>query len=265
MSGRPGGGGGRGGGAAAGQAPYAPGENDRLPWLALSVDDAIKQEEGTIRPILVLYYKSDMAKDCCAANFERIVFKDRSVVEFAKKFKCVRTTEMSEGKIKQYGLDTKKPAIFLFDAEGGLLHKVQVCQNPRTYFRAMTSAFKLNDTRMKLKKKYLALRKKARENMGSEKYGVALRSIESMLKKRDLLAGSVLSMIQSDRKEIVSIGQQWLSDADKKRGDEELLEAYEMYKKIKKEFARLDSLGKDAERCAKQVKAELKDLGLTVN
>ena len=229
------------------------------------MDKAIKQEEGTIRPILVLYYKPTMAKDCCAANFERVVFRDKVIVELASKFKCVRTTEMSEQKIKQYGLDLKKPAIFLFDAEGGLLHKVQKCQNPRSYHRAMTSAYKLNSTRMKLKAKYLALRKRARSDMESEKYGAALRSIESMLKKRDLLAGSVLAMIQSDREEIVTIGTEWLSNANQMRDDQELLEAYDLYKKIKKEFARLDSLGRDAGRCAKQVKAELKDLGLTVN
>lgn len=205
-----------------------------------------------------------MAKDCCAANFERVVFRDAAIVEFSKKFKCVRNLELSDELKKRWALDAKKPAILLFDAEGGLLHKVQECQNPKPYLRALSAAYKLNSTRMKLKDRYLALRKKARESIVKGKYDKALKTLESMLNRREVLAGSVLTMVQSDRQELEAIGRKLFAQANELREDQELIKAYDLFREVKKQFARLDTIGRDAARCAKQVKAELKDLGVSV-
>jgi len=216
-----------------------------------------------MRPILVFMFKGDMAKDCCAANFERALFMYKPVVDLAKKFKCVKTSDYSIA--ERYGVSGKKPAVLLLDAEGGLLHKTQKCSDPRKYLRVVKHALTLNQKRVKLKDKYLALRRDARNHMEDADYAKALKDIESILKKRELLMGQVLSLVKADHAELKTTGERLIAQAGDLRGKEKLLEAYELYKEVAKGFAKLDDLGRSADRCAKEIRGELRDMGVSVH
>ena len=241
-----------------------PGENDRLPWLSGSLTQAVRQEEGATKPILVYVYDGGMAKDCCAANFERAVFMYKPIVDLAKKFKCTKVAGMEDPMIKTFKLNKKKPAILLLDAEGGLIHKTQDCQDPRRYLRVVKQAYSLNGKRMKLKESFMAMRHEARKAIDKKDFNAALKKLEKMMKKEELLTGHVRSLIATDRATIVETGEEMLLKAKTLRDNKKLLDAYDLYKQVSKDFSRLKQLSKDAGSCAKEVKRELRDLGVTV-
>jgi hypothetical protein len=99
-------------------------ENDRLPWradfggaTAGSSDPGISvigTELKMPRAGLLLLVGAGDGMDCCAANFERAVFRDRDVVELAKsRFVSYRADRTSGAGLKMYAklkLDSKKPA-----------------------------------------------------------------------------------------------------------------------------------------------------------
>ncbi len=166
--------------------------------------------------------------------------------------------------MKPFDLKAKKPALLLLDAEGGILHKQQLCVDPKKYLKIMKSAAFLKAKRIKLRDRYLKLRRDARTEMTNGEYAKALRTLERMLKRRDMLTGHVLALVESDREELEAIGEDLLDRANQLRDDRQLLDSYELYKQIDKEFARLRSLSRKADRCAKEVASDLKRMGVKI-
>ncbi len=232
-----------------------------------SLDRAMNREEGSKRPVLVLLYSSGLAKDCCAANFERAVFRYKPMVDFAtRNFTCYKYTTLGYGSfnaLKRLNLDKKKPAILLLDAEGGVLHKQQYCIDPKKFLRIAKSAARLNAQRVKLKKKYMAMRREARASLETGEYSKALRTLDRMLKKRDQLSGHVLLLVEDDRAQLEVIGNDLFEKANQLRGQEQLLDAYRLYKEVQDEFSRLKGLSREARRCARDVASDLKKMGIT--
>lgn len=259
------GGGGVGGGGASGQSPYVPGENDRLTWAnATNLSRILNREEGNTRPLLVLVYSSSHAEDCCAANFERTVFRYDRVVSMAKSFDCMKyQTSGNSPLYRKFGLNKKKPAILLLDAEGGLIHKQQECADPKKYSKVVKSALGLNQKRIDLRQKYLAKRQEIRDMIEGREFKKALRSIEKTLKKKNYLMGDVQNMIEADQAEIAEVGQSLFDQAVELRSKKQYQEALGLFKEIKKEFAKLGTLSKEASKRAKEVSKTMRDLGLS--
>lgn len=207
-----------------------------------------------------------MAKDCCAANFERTVLRDRDVIELARGFQAFKY-EMENAKeaYERYELDKKKPALMLFDAEGGFLTKNQKCMNPKDFVKVMKGAFALNAKRIKFKEKYLAQRREARAFIEDGEYRKALRELDGLMKKREYLAGPVLDLVQKDRVELEGIATDMFAKATNLREKNELIEAYKLFKEIKVEFAKLQDIGKDAGRCTRELATELRKMGITLH
>lgn len=211
---------------------------------------------------MLYLYKGSMTKDCCAANFERAVFMYEPVVKMFKDYHCKKSTEYSDKLVKLFGLNPKKPAILLLDAEGGLIHKTQICSDPRKYMRVLKKATALNAKRMKLRKDFIALHKELKAKIGQEEYADAVRSIERAMKKREFMTGYVAQLIEGEKARVQSIGQSLLAKADDLRENKKLLAAYDLYKEIEKEFAKIDDLSDHAKKCRREVAGKLRDLGV---
>lgn len=208
-----------------------------------------------------MVYSDKWADDCCAANFERAVFKTEKVVNYSKQFDCYKFSAMSTSPIfRKFKLNKKKPAILILDAEGGLIHKHQKCINPNDYLKIMKSGFSMNAKRVKLRARYVKMRDEIRTQIDSKDYAKALRDIDKALKKRQFLMGDVITMLENDRKEVEDIGQEMFNRAVGLQESDKLEEALDLFKQIKREFRKVEKLSDDADRCAKDVTKAMKAL-----
>ncbi|MEM7167443.1 MAG: hypothetical protein AAF581_18420 [Planctomycetota bacterium] len=211
--------------------------------------------------MLVLVYSDKWKDDCCAANFERAVFKTEKVVNYSKQFDCYKFSAFGTSPIfRKFKLNKKKPAMLLLDAEGGLIHKQQKCINPGDYLKIMKSGFSMNAKRVKLRARYVKMRDEIRSQMDAKAYAKALRDIDRALKKREFLMGDVIAMLESDRKEIEDVGQEMFQRAVSLQENDKFEEALDLFKQIKREFRKVKKLSDDASRCAKDVTKAMKAL-----
>lgn len=225
----------------------------------------MQREQGGKRPLLVYVYSSSHNEDCCAANFERAVFRYDRLVDYSKRFECVKLECSGTSPLyKKYSLIKKKPAILLLDAEGGLIHKQQKCADPRKYLRVVKSAEALNKKRIDLRTKYVAQRQKVRDQIDGKEYSKALKGIDKVLKKRDLLLGDLQDMLDQDLNEIEAIGNEMFDRAVGLREKKDYYEALDLFREIEKEFAKLDSLRKKATSHAKETVKKMRAEGLPI-
>jgi len=112
-----------------GQNPYKPFENDKLDWLAPDKESAAPalSRKGGSKPAIILFIGYGDAEKCCARTFERIIFKDQSVVDLAKSsFITVRTDRESE---IAKSFKVKGPEIVFQDGEGDEVARFIECTN----------------------------------------------------------------------------------------------------------------------------------------
>jgi len=207
-----------------------------------------------------------MNEDCCAANFERALFRYESTVEAFQSWACykveVGTTQPDE--LAAYDLRKDKPALLLLDAEGGLLHKQQLCVDPAKFLKVIESAKRLSDLRFRLKERHLSKRAEARDFIEDQSYDRALRILDDLLSEREKLSGQVLSLVEEDRTKLAATAREKLDEAGRLRSENQLLESYRLYEQIEKEFARLEDLGSEAEEHRKEVGQALRKMGVRI-
>lgn len=249
-----------------GAAPYNPGENNILEWIrGGTLNDALQREEGSMRPVLVYLYRSDMNENCCAANFERALFRYQPTVRAFGRFACYKIesrTVKEKALLEQFDLRGDKPALLLLDAEGGLLHKQQLCVDPKKFLRVISSSVRLSDLRVRLKSSQLVQRTKARKLMDEKRFDEALRLYERLERKPEALGGHVERLVASDLGEIEQIAETLLASAGKLHEDKKLLDSYRLYREIEKEFSRLEDASREAKRHARALSGKLRRLGV---
>ena len=209
-----------------------------------------------------------MSKDCCAANFERSVFRNRDVLEVASKFTCVKydmaLEEIKDGAgiIERFELNGLKPAILLLDAESGLLHKQQLCVNPPEYVKIIKSAYALNGVRVKMRVRFEKKERKARGQIEKGNFGDAHRLLSQIRVNRDKLLGSVSRQVDADLSLIQKSGQELLDEARRLEEGKQLIAARSLYKKVAKEFSRFPEMKLEAGRNARRISGKLHRMGL---
>ena len=70
-------------------------------------------------------------------------------------------------------------------------------------------------------------------------------------------------LVEEDRLQLEVIGNDLFEKANQLKGDNQLLDAYRLYKEVQGEFSRLKSLSGEARRCARDVAVDLKKMGIT--
>ena len=233
----------------------------------MPLHDAFHREQGSIKPILVYVYTSDMNDNCCAANFERALFRWEAAVKEFKDWACYKVQVHSidgEKELKPYELNKKKPALLLLDAEGGLLHKQQLCVDPGKFMKVIKSARRLSDLRFKLKDRHLAKRSKAIDYIEKGSYDRALRILDDLLETPEKLSGHVATLIDEDRTKLTGVAQKQLEEAKSLADNNKLLDSYRLYKEIEKEFSRLNELSREAQEHRRAIAKELRKMGVRI-
>lgn len=155
------------GGPISGQDPYTPFENDRVTWSGGSSETGrtfvVPPPEADVevrRPAILLFVSGQDGASCCAANYERFVFKDKKVVELAKEqFATVRADRggLSEDELKAWKLTRAKPALILTDSEGLIAARWDACTSASVVHAAMVQVLK----RSRVKARHAEEQKKA--------------------------------------------------------------------------------------------------------
>ncbi len=256
------------------QTPYVPGENNRLDWKdGLPLEEAgdaspapgsaagTGTSTGTAAPppVLVLAYGSDMAKDCCAANFERTVFRTKAVVDVARSFECVKVAygTAAAGALGAFELKPEKPAILLLDGERTLIHKQQSCIDPQKYFPIIREALSVHEKRMKGRDAFAAKLADARAKLEAEDCAKALKAVDGVLRKRAELTGRLLAEAARIKAALIAKGGAWMSEAMALRVEGKLEEALRLLERVGRDFATVPELYKEATKAAIEVQAEL--------
>jgi hypothetical protein len=113
-----------------GQDVYKPFENNKLPWLAGNNETAASalSRQGGQKPSLILFLSSSDSNKCMARNYERVVFRDQSVVDFAKaNFVCVRLERLGP-QAKPFNVNG--PELIVQDSEGTEVARFIECTTP---------------------------------------------------------------------------------------------------------------------------------------
>ena len=229
--------------------------------------DALHRERGSMQPIVVFLYSSKMAKDCCCANFERALFRDKYASEQFKLWSCYRQlietlNEDEKALVNGYDLRDDKPALLFFDSEGGLLHKQQLCVDPPKFVKVLKSSKKLSDLRLRLRDSHMAQRTSARGHIEAGRYGRAIRVLDSMVKNKKVMSGYIVELVTQDMREIEQKASTLLVEAAALHQDRRLLDSYRLYQEIEKEFAKLEDLSKEASKHRKELLTKLRGLGI---
>ena len=245
-----------------------PGEHNVIKWKTdQNLSALMKREEGSKTPLFVLIYDVTLAKDCCASNFERAVLRYKPVVDKVvanfKTFKMEREAGLSEELSKRLGLDPKKPAMVMLDGEGYVLHVQQKCIDPKAYNKAIDLALSVNGKRIAFRNRDAKEQRRVRKLIAKGEFRKALTKVEKFLERKDEVAGSVIERVQKDFQDIESKGQELLKEAEALRDQMERVKALKLFKEIEEEFAKLQEIGKVAERCASDLERELRKAGLT--
>lgn len=215
---------------------------------------------------MIYLYSGTMAKDCCCANFERALFRWEDAVNAFKGWACykIQEADYQSEELAKYELRKDKPVLLLLDAEGGLLHKQQLCVDPGKFMRVIKSAKKLSDLRFRLKDRYLAKRSQAQDYIERGSYDRALRVLDDILENREKLSGQVFALVEQDRQSLASTAREKLAEAEALEGDNRLLDSYRLYKEIEKEFARLEDLGREAQDHRREIGRTLRKMGVRI-
>lgn len=145
-----------------GQDPYKPFENTKVKWIAPKGEvgapllSARVAEEFTFRrPAALVFLGNADASNCCAANYERIVFTDQKVIKLTKTVLTLRINRatVDAKTLERYGVKKNKPAIVITDCEGEVVQRFVTCVNARDVAKAMISSVKLSKKKRSLAKK----------------------------------------------------------------------------------------------------------------
>ncbi|MGE4620221.1 MAG: hypothetical protein AAEJ04_10490 [Planctomycetota bacterium] len=238
-----------------------------MPWMKdKGFVDALQRERGSMKPMLIFLYSSKMAKDCCCANFERALFRTRSVVKELKGWSCYKQqieALKDDANLSAYDLRDDKPALLFLDAEGGLLHKQQLCVEPEKFAKVIQSSHKLSDLRLRFRDQHLAQHSQARKHIETGNYDRAIRVLDSMIKNKKVMSGFVVQLVEKDLETLSVTATELLEKAKNLRDDRRLLDSYRLYEEIEAEFARLEVFSKEANKHRKELFTALKKLGIT--
>ena len=211
------------------------------------------------RPTVVLMIGSGDSKDCCAANFERSVFRYGKVVEYAQKhFHACRVDRQSpEGEelYKEFKLDSKKPAVLVVDNDGKLLHKVQKCVQPPKVHKWMQGAVRAVRTKMLYSAKADKRLDKTAKLIREKDYGKALGLIDRL--EDELLLPQERKRTAKQQKALRRAALKELKLALRFEKGGETLTARDKYRKIRREFRRIPKAKSFAEQGLERVMRKL--------
>lgn len=100
---------------------------------------------GQKTPGLFLLLSGQDAASCCAANYERFVFRDRRVLELSRSFVTLRFDRAAapDDLLQRLGVRREKPAIVLTDGDGLVRARFDACTSAKDVVEAMQQTLRV--------------------------------------------------------------------------------------------------------------------------
>lgn len=238
-----------------GRDPYKPFENTKVKWIApkgevgAPILSARVAEEFTFRrPAALVFLGNADASNCCAANYERIVFMDKNVLKLTKTLLTLRIDRatVDAKTLKRYGVAKDKPAIVITDCEGEVVERFTTCMNARVVTKAMIKAVKVSKKKRTLAKKVQGLLAKSKKLLAEPKIHEATLVLRKVL---NVKGGPAAGVERASRviKELAAEGQRRFEEAKEVK---EPTRRFDHFYDLRHDFVLYDSL-------IKPVRAEL--------
>jgi hypothetical protein len=177
------------------QDPYQPFENDQLTWSAADSETGSvvmsPREEADIRlrdrPTLLLFVTGADADSCCAANYERFIFRDRNVLRLAEEFLTLRVNraQLDDLTREQFTLDPERPALVLLDNEGLVVAKWDHCTSANAVVDVMRRTLRASQKKARANRQVLELIEEAEQAELAGDLRNASQALRRVLRVRD--------------------------------------------------------------------------------
>ncbi len=230
-------------------------ENTQLAWSDISSFAGLTSELGKGKLGLILLVSGKDSKSCCAANFERTLFRAPKVVKYAKKSLAAYRLDRTHGAGKEFyakfELKSTIPAVLVVDEHGDLLYKTQYCTEPRHCLTGMQVATLLTKKRAAYTPTATKKFKSAFKNIKGKQYRDALITLGKINKK--YLTAPLTKKLDRYYKKVESDAKKKLKLARRYENKNDLERASEIYKDASREFSRLKKVRARARAGLKRV------------
>ena len=231
-------------------------ENHQLPWAALNSTARLTRElaRGKRGLVLLLSAGSD-TKSCCAANFERTLFRSPKLVKYAKQtlvpYRVDRSFGVGKALYAKYDLSETKPAVLVVDEHGDVLYKTQCCTEPRDFLKGMQVATLVSKKRQAYSPTVTTRLKSARQSIKAKEHRDALITLGKI--KKNYLTAPLRSKVKRYYKKIESDAKKRLKVAAGYEKKNDLERAGEVYREVARNFSRLKKVKTRAQAGLKRV------------
>ncbi len=227
-------------------------ENEQLAWRSDAVGiseiaKAARKEKGKVA--LVLLVSPSDGKDCCAANYERTLFRSPRLVKYARggavPFRFNRDHGIGRELYASFELDSKKPSVLALDLDGTLLYKTQRCTEPRDCLKGLAVARAISARKQAYAPKVEERLSKARKLINDRDYKKALESLSRI--NESYLTATLKKKVARYHSKVFSDGKSRLRTARKYEKNGRLDSAERIYAEVARSFSRVKKL-KDVAR-----------------
>ncbi|MBN1417704.1 MAG: hypothetical protein JXP34_02950 [Planctomycetes bacterium] len=205
---------------------------------------------------LVLLVATRDAKDCCAQNMERTLFRDPKIVKFAQgytsPYRFDRDQALGKALYEKYQLIPEKAALLLFDNDGDLLYARQKCTEPRDYIKGLQFAVGLARKKISYVSRGEHAIERAQAAIDKEDYRGALQTLDSL--ERPYLRLPLRERVDGQYAAIEKAAKSALETAADLEKKEEFKAASEAYWKVSLEFSRMEKIRAEARTAWERVR-----------
>lgn len=191
-----------------------------------------------------MFLAASDAGSCCAANYERFVFRDQKVLGLSGQFVTVRINRASAkaDMLERFAVKKDRPALLVVDSEGVTSARFDLCTNAADVFKAMGACLKTSRKKVKVSIQMQGQFDDVKALVAQQSY----RAAGSLLKKiRRLKGGPAAGARRVDRLwgEIEATGRELYTEA---KDMPVPTESYDLLLVVRHEFWFFDAVAADA-------------------
>ena len=239
--------------AAGRSGPQSDGSRDSAHWLkSPSLEIVLKLTEGSETPLLVFLEVNDV-DDCCGARLHH-TFGYKPFIELSHRFECFHVRgdlTAIQRSLEPYGVTCQRSVMLILDGDGLPIHYQDRCVDSKTCVRGMSWSLARNSERMGTRVWGAQKYQKALVHKANARYAKSL-SLLDRIAAQSLLLPEDLEVARVERENLVDIGEALLARGQADLERRRYGAAYDTFKDVRREFARITPLRREAERLARQ-------------
>jgi hypothetical protein len=162
------------------------------------------------KPAIMVFLSGSDGDNCCAANYERFVFRDQKVVKLAQQqFAVLRLDRKGTPKevLERFKIDVSRPSLLVVDAHSQTYARWDTCANASDVYRAMMLCLKWSAKRVRVAAKQETMFLDAEKLLQQESYRAAGMLLNKIKRTR---GGPQAAILRADRMlgEIAAVGRE---------------------------------------------------------